>query len=296
MVENSRSGPMVDGEGNLSYVEKRKGKPGKAPYSDEKSKEKIKRGKQRMMMVDPEELRESQKKLGMCADEDAFMSGDNNYFCIVNYHPEETIAIYEINPDRKLYGLQDMHIPFDNVTCPSMMLREIIRSHKSVDGGIMERLKLHNEAGGEVTSSVIKISELKGQENYKEKKANIKEIDYSEFEKLIDGYNEFQGCNTAVIACGPVQKHKPIKLANTTDYPFEMDDMIDLNRKTVVTIYTLDYIKKEKEEAIRRDRVGITMGTDGIYDIVVDAPEITKSLVGSCLEDLTKITGVKYQI
>jgi len=80
------------------------------------------------------------------------------------------------------------------------------------------------------------------------------------------------------------------KLRTLTKYPCQWDDLLDENDHTYLTVYTLKDAQKDDPNA----KIGITKAQDGIYDIVIDAPELTKDLVRQSLEDLTKITGIKY--
>lgn len=77
----------------------------------------------------------------------------------------------------------------------------------------------------------------------------------------------------------------------TAYYPCKWDDLIDEQRRTHATFYTLKNAKEDGFEA-----PGITLGEDGVYDIVVDAPELSHVLVRRALTGLSKITGLQYQL
>lgn len=78
---------------------------------------------------------------------------------------------------------------------------------------------------------------------------------------------------------------KPVGL-----FPCQWEDFVNDSKRTVVTIYTRENAKNDGPE------LGITKGDDGIYDIVVDFPEITEKIARDCLEELSKITGIEYKL
>ncbi|MBI3377398.1 MAG: hypothetical protein HY035_03200 [Nitrospirae bacterium] len=77
---------------------------------------------------------------------------------------------------------------------------------------------------------------------------------------------------------------KSIKVKPTGEYPCQWDDLIDSKNNVIATIYTLKEGKKDNLKS------GITKGTDGIYDIVVNSKEITVEVVRNALVDLEKVT------
>jgi hypothetical protein len=81
---------------------------------------------------------------------------------------------------------------------------------------------------------------------------------------------------------------KRIKIRPTCEYPCQWDDLIDSRKKVIATIYTPEEGGKDKL------KLGITKGTDGIYDIVVYAKEINNEVVRNALKDLEKITDKRY--
>lgn len=84
---------------------------------------------------------------------------------------------------------------------------------------------------------------------------------------------------------------KQITLKTTGEYPCQFDDLIDKNRKTYVTIYIL---KNAREYGI--NKVSISKGKYGIFNIVKDVPKLTKSIVRNSLAELSKITGIEYKL
>ena len=84
------------------------------------------------------------------------------------------------------------------------------------------------------------------------------------------------------------QKLKSIKVSPTGKYPCQWDDLIDSKNNLIATIYTLKEGKKDNLKS------GITKGTDGIYDIVVNSKEITVEVVRDALADLEKVTDKRY--
>ena len=82
-----------------------------------------------------------------------------------------------------------------------------------------------------------------------------------------------------------------MNLKTTSEYPCKWDDLINEQRETYATIYTL---KNAREEGIIK--IGITKKKDGIFDIVVDVPELTKELVQTAIKELSKITGIEYKL
>ena len=78
-------------------------------------------------------------------------------------------------------------------------------------------------------------------------------------------------------------------LRSMSGYPCTWDDLIDDNNKTVVTIQTLESARLEGFES-----PGISVGEDGVFDVVVDVPELTEDVVIQCLKDLSKFAGSEY--
>jgi len=83
---------------------------------------------------------------------------------------------------------------------------------------------------------------------------------------------------------------RKMNLKTTGEYPCQWDDIVNERGKTYATIYTL---KNAREDEITK--AGITKKKDGIFDMVVDAPELTKELVQTALKKLSKITGIEYK-
>lgn len=81
---------------------------------------------------------------------------------------------------------------------------------------------------------------------------------------------------------------KAIRVRPTGEYPCAWDDLIGPDRKTLVTIYTLEEGKKAGLKP------GITKAKDGVYDIVVYANPINHEVVRDGLKGLEKITGKRY--
>jgi len=86
------------------------------------------------------------------------------------------------------------------------------------------------------------------------------------------------------------KKLETIKLKPTGEYPCQWDDLIDSKNNAIATIYTLTEGKKDNLKP------GITKGTDGIYDIVVNSKEITAEVVRNALADLEKVTDKRYML
>lgn len=81
-----------------------------------------------------------------------------------------------------------------------------------------------------------------------------------------------------------------INLRTTGEYPCQWDDLIDEHGKTYATVYTL---KNARGDGVTE--AGITQSSDGIFDIVIDAPKLTKDVVRNSLKELSKITGIEYK-
>jgi len=86
------------------------------------------------------------------------------------------------------------------------------------------------------------------------------------------------------------KKSEAIKLKPTGEYPCQWDDLIDSKNNVIATIYTRRKGKKDNQKS------GITKGTDGIYDIVVNSKEITAEVVRNALVDLEKVTDKRYML
>jgi len=82
-----------------------------------------------------------------------------------------------------------------------------------------------------------------------------------------------------------------MNLKTTGEYPCQWDDIVNEKGKTYATIYTLKNARKDEIT-----RAGITKKNNGIFDIVVDVPELTKELVQTALKELSKITGIEYKL
>ncbi len=83
---------------------------------------------------------------------------------------------------------------------------------------------------------------------------------------------------------------KIIKLRTTGKYPCQYDDLIDENNLTRATFYTLEEIKKD----LSSSKEGITKGTDGVYDIVLELEELTIKDVRKALEMLGKFCNFEF--
>jgi len=68
------------------------------------------------------------------------------------------------------------------------------------------------------------------------------------------------------------------------------EDLCDEENNCLVTFYTLEHAREEKKEA----QTGITKAEDGVYDIIVDTPVITREIVEESLEKLSQITGRQF--
>ncbi len=80
---------------------------------------------------------------------------------------------------------------------------------------------------------------------------------------------------------------------HTSTYPCEWDDLFT-EEGLIITIYTKDY--EACEEGDDGLDVGIHLDSDdGVYDIIVDEPEITNEVVERALRKLSEITGNEYE-
>ena len=84
---------------------------------------------------------------------------------------------------------------------------------------------------------------------------------------------------------------KLMELKSTGQYPCQWNDIIDNKRRTYVTVYTL---KNAREDGIKR--ACIKKARDGVFDIVIDTSQLTKKIIVKALEDLSKITEIKYNL
>jgi hypothetical protein len=78
------------------------------------------------------------------------------------------------------------------------------------------------------------------------------------------------------------------------EFPCGWDDLRDSKGRTHVTIYTLEEARRLPQEEL--DAPGISHGSDGVWDIVLDVPELTKDLVKRGLVDLSERTGIEYKL
>jgi hypothetical protein len=80
-------------------------------------------------------------------------------------------------------------------------------------------------------------------------------------------------------------------LKSTSQYPCQWDDLVDKNGRVIVTIYTL------REKIIDGPSVpGVKFCEDGIFDIVVDVPELTEEVVAEVLVDLSSRAGKRFSL
>ena len=87
---------------------------------------------------------------------------------------------------------------------------------------------------------------------------------------------------------------KPMKLVPMGKLPSKSwEDLVDEEKRTKVTVWTLDYVRESKDlPAIP----GIHKGKDGIYDIIIDAPQLASTNITDALKELTKQTGIEYKL
>jgi len=87
---------------------------------------------------------------------------------------------------------------------------------------------------------------------------------------------------------------KSIKLAPMEPVPTKKwNNLLDIiNQKTHATVYTLEYAREDPDMP---KEPGITQGNDGIYLIVIDAKELTKTNINAALSKLTEKTGIEYK-
>ena len=62
--------------------------------------------------------------------------------------------------------------------------------------------------------------------------------------------------------------------------------------KVHATVYTLMSAKKDPPNS--NPKPGITKGKDGIWDVIIDVPELKKTVVRKSLVELSKMTGIRY--
>lgn len=96
--------------------------------------------------------------------------------------------------------------------------------------------------------------------------------------------------NRAIIQTMP----KPMKLVPMGKLPSKSwEDLVDEERRTKVTVWTLGYVRESKDlPAIP----GIHKGKDGIYDIIIDAPQLVRTNITDALKELTQLTGIDYKL
>ncbi len=80
-------------------------------------------------------------------------------------------------------------------------------------------------------------------------------------------------------------------LKPTGQYPCQWDDLIDKNGRVVVAIYTL------REKLVDGPAVpGVKLDEDGIFDIVLDVPELNEKVVAEALAELSSRAGKRYRL
>lgn len=95
--------------------------------------------------------------------------------------------------------------------------------------------------------------------------------------------------------------NKEIEVTSYTIYPCEWDDLFG-DDGLFVTIYTLKNVQDEitfyKKHGLPHDMppLGITLCSDGVYDIVVDVPILTIDVVKKTLKELSQRTGLVYKV
>lgn len=86
-----------------------------------------------------------------------------------------------------------------------------------------------------------------------------------------------------------------IELETTNEYPCPLDDLVKPGKCTAyATVYALKEARRNPEDGLYRS--GITQGDDGIWDVIIDVPELTIDAVRSSLNDLSKRTGIEYKL
>ena len=73
-------------------------------------------------------------------------------------------------------------------------------------------------------------------------------------------------------------------------FPSDWEDLVNSDYQTIATVYT------RKEAECDGLTVGVTRGKDGVYDIVIDAPRLTRKLVCESLGALREMSGVSYRL
>jgi len=82
-----------------------------------------------------------------------------------------------------------------------------------------------------------------------------------------------------------------VLLKSTGRYPCQWDDLVGPDGRVAVTIYTL------REKLIDGPAVpGVSLCEDGIFDIVVDVPELTEDVVAEALAALPARAGKEYRL
>jgi len=81
---------------------------------------------------------------------------------------------------------------------------------------------------------------------------------------------------------------KCIELTTLGEYPCQWDDLLTKELATYATVYTSKEAKKDNL------KLGFTKSKDGVWDIVIAVPLLTKAVVRTMLQKLTKKTNIEY--
>ena len=85
-------------------------------------------------------------------------------------------------------------------------------------------------------------------------------------------------------------KRGQISLSTDRYLPARSVDLIYNKNKIYAVVYTL------AEAAEDKLALGVTKAKDGIYDIVLDVPEVNVSVIEKALKELSKITTLEYRL
>jgi len=82
-----------------------------------------------------------------------------------------------------------------------------------------------------------------------------------------------------------------MKLKSTCVLPSQWNDLVDEKDNVIATVYTL----KERQSDFEDAKVGIIKAEDGIYDVVVEAEELTDEVIGEAIGNLMGCTKENYE-
>jgi len=92
---------------------------------------------------------------------------------------------------------------------------------------------------------------------------------------------------------------EPEKVNTTGDYPCAFDDLLSESGHVVISVWTLKEATYEFEHYSEHDdapKPGVSKGVDGVYDIILDTPQLTKDDIRKALALLAKEMDVHYKL